>query len=44
MGNRGTLKERIPLKRVTVWAGTSWLKATRKDIWSGIVPATGVSL
>lgn len=34
----------MPLKRVTVWAGTSWLKATRKLIWRGIVPAIVVSL
>src|SRR5687768_9634187 len=43
-GNRGTRRERIPRKRVTVWAGTSWLKATRKEIWRGIVPAMGVNL
>lgn len=28
----------MPLKRVTVWVGTSWEKAIRKEIWRGMVP------
>ena len=43
-GNRGTRRETMPLKRVTVCAGTSWEKATRKDIWSAIVPLMVVKL
>lgn len=32
VGNRGTLIEIMPRKRVTVCAGTSWEKAIRNDI------------
>lgn len=34
----------MPRNKVTVWAGTSWLKATRKPICSGMVPAIEVKL
>jgi hypothetical protein len=44
IGNRGTRRETIPLKMVTVCAGTSWEKATRKEICRGMVPLTEVSL
>ena len=43
-GNRGTRRETIPLKSVTVCAGTSWEKAMRKEICRGMVPLTEVSL
>lgn len=34
----------IPRKRVTVCAGTSWLKATRNAICTGMVPAMTVKV
>lgn len=37
-GKRGTRRERMPLKRVTVCAGMSWENAIRKEIWRGMVP------
>lgn len=43
-GNRGTRNDNMPRNKVTVWAGTSWLKATRKDIWSGMVPLIVVNV
>ena len=43
-GNRGTRRDKIPLNKVTVCAGTSWLKATRKEICTGIVPAIVVKV
>lgn len=43
-GNRGTLKDKIPRKSVTVCAGTSCEKATRKEICKGIVPLMDVKL
>ena len=43
-GKRGTRREMMPRKRVTVWAGTSWEKATRKEIWRAMVPLMEVKL
>lgn len=43
-GKRGTRRERRPLKRVTVWEGTSWEKAMRKPVWRGMVPLIVVKL
>lgn len=43
-GNRGTLKDTIPRKSVTVCAGTNCEKATRKEICKGIVPLMDVKL
>lgn len=43
-GKRGTRREMMPRKRVTVWAGTSWEKATRKEIWRAMVPLMEVRL
>lgn len=37
-GKRGTRRESMPLKRVTVCVGTSWEKAIRKDVCRGMVP------
>jgi len=43
-GKRGTRREMMPRKRVTVCAGTSWEKAIRKEIWRGMVPLIEVKL
>ena len=43
-GKRGTRREMMPLKRVTVWEGRSWENATRKAIWRGMLPFMVVNL
>ena len=43
-GKRGTRKETTPRKRVTVCAGRSCEKATRKEIWRGMEPLMDVRL
>ena len=43
-GKRGTLRETMPLKRVTVCVGTSWEKAIRKADCRATVPLMLVRL
>lgn len=43
-GKRGTRSEMMPRKRVTVCAGTSCEKATRKEVWRAMVPLIVVRL
>lgn len=43
-GNLGTRRDMMPRNRVTVCEGTSWEKATRNEIWRGIVPLMDVNL
>lgn len=43
-GKRGTRRERIPRKRVTVCVGMRLENATRKDVCRAMVPLIEVSL